>query len=292
MRHDLVAIKAPPAPPAHLLYREISSCALDAELARVTGTWDLELQAQDAARRMPERVTNQPVSKKFRHVRRGGRFKPAHLARLIEAFPKSRLLACQEHRIARVLCDPTVSHDQLVNWMYELPRGQVRCTVLLDCLTFYSGYRTTSRTAWTRQAISRLVEIGTPASLFALVCRTRIAQLEGEVDLCEVEASAIWRALPRACGKCMALLLGSHALTRAIDYFLSWEPFSEMRDGSPRLEAGPDARLEALAQLEFVRQRAIRTGRIPASIMDIRAARAADVYAPVQQGFFERYGLR
>lgn len=292
MRHHLVRIEAPPSPPAQLLYREISSCALDAEMARITGTWDLELQAQDAARRMPERVTNQPVSKKFRHIRRGGRFKPAHLIRLLEAYPKSRLLPCQEHRIAKVLCDPTVSHDQLVNWIYEIPRGRVRRAVVVDCLTFYSGYRTTSRTAWTRQAIDRLVEIGTPASLFALVCRTRIAQLEGEVDLCEEEASAIWRALPRACGKSMALLLGSHALTRAIDYFLSWEPFSEMRDGLPRLEAGHNFRLEALAQLESVRQRAIRTGRIPSSIMEIRAARAADVYAPVQQGFFERYGLR
>lgn len=134
-------------------------------------------------------------------------------------------------------------------------------------------------------------EIGSPASLFALICRTRIAQLEGDVALCEKEASAIWRTLPRASAKSMSLLLGSFAMTRAVDYFFTWEPFSELRHGVLMRDPASERRRQALAQLELHRKQAICSGRIPESIMGLRAARAKEVPMPVHQDFFERLGF-
>ena len=286
MRHRLIGIEASLPEPAEKLYREISSCALEAELARVTQTWDMASQAKDAADRMSERIDNEPVSKKFRHVRRGGRFKPNHLQRLADAYPKSRLLSCQEHRLAQVLCNSGLGHDQLSEWIWELPRGRVRSTVVCDRLTFFSGFRAMSRKPWDSKSIERLVEIGSPASLFTLACRTGIAQLEGDVTLCEQEESAIWRALPRASAKSMALLLGSFAMKRAVDFFLGWEPFSEMRNSCLRSDPTPEVRLEAQARLELLRGRAIRSRRIPASSLRRREKRSRDIFLPPHQGFF------
>lgn len=288
VRHRLVGIDAPQPQPAEYLYREIASCALEAELARLTHTWELVAQAKHAAALMPVRVNDEPVSQKFRHIRRGGRLKENHLERLEAAYPSSRLRSCQEHRLAQLLCNPRLTRDQLMDWMRDLPRGLVRSTVVCDRLTLFSGFRVMSLKPWNSQSIERLVEIGSPASLFTLALRTRIAQLEGDAILCEHEESAIWRTLPRASAKSMALLLGSFAMYRAVDFFLSWEPYSEMRNSSPKGHPTPDVRLEAQTKLESLRKRAIHSRRIPATSLSNREERSRGVPVPPLQRLLER----
>lgn len=265
------------------LYKELCSCALDAELARLTGSWDLRLRAEHAGQRMPERVDNSPVSKKFRHIRKGGRFKPNHAVRLAEAYRSVRLLPCQEHRLAQVLCNPRLSRDKLMDWLLSLPHGRVRRTLIEDTLTLLTAFRRASRRRWEPRSIHQLVEIGSAASLFALVCRSRIAQLEGEDHLGELEEAAIWMTVPKAAGRSMSLLLGSHALVRAIDFFLGWEPFAELRIDLSGMSVADDLRDEALIKLQSLREKAIRSGRIPESEFERRANQASLVEIPTCQ---------
>lgn len=265
------------------LYKELCSCALDAELARLTGSWDLRIRAKHAGEQMPERVDNTPVSKKFRHIRIGGRFKPSHAIRLAENYRSFRLLPCQEHPLAQVLCDPHLSRDQLMEWLLSLPHGRVRQALIQDSLTLLTGFRHASRRRWEPKAIHRLVEIGSPVALFALVCRTRIAQLEGDDHLGELEEAAIWMTLPKAAGRSMSLLLGSYALVRAIEFFLGWEPFAELRIDLSGMSVADDLRDEAMTKLQALREKAIRSGRVPESEFERRAHQASLIEVPNYQ---------
>lgn len=266
--------------PAISLYRELCSCALDAELARLTGHWDIGLRAKHAGLHMQERTDNTPVSRKFRHVRNGGRFKDNHVERLLAAYPSRRLAACQEHRLARVLCDTRLNRETLVNWLYELPHGRVRRTLFDDGLTIFSGFRHASRRRWDARSIQSLIEIGSPASLYALACRMRVAQMEGDTHFDELEEDAVWMVLPAAIGRSTSLLLGSYALVRAVDFFLSWQPFSEMRNGFDEPRECIVIREEALLKLNFLREKATVSERIPASELKHREARSTSLELP------------
>lgn len=271
-------------PFANKLYRELCSCAIDAELARLTGTWDTKEMEKRATRHIGYLPAGTPERKTFSAMRGGGRPQASHVERLQRAYPNSRIKWCWLHPLAKILCDPNLSQDDINELLSQIPNGQVRRQLWDEGgVTMLTGFRVRTRQRWEPRRIQRLVEIATPAALLALVGRMRISQLQGDAFYDDIEEDAIWLMLPRCVVRSNSLILGQDALLLAIDFFLSWQPYCELR--FPQMERKPDFRNEALHKLSQLQAQAVSTGhRVPADQIQYRKARATEQLLPPVPG--------
>lgn len=226
---------------ANLLYRELSSAAVDVELARIARTWDVDevemyverrrtgLSHSAALSERRERGRARRGKKTFHSIRSGGTLKPGHAARLQALFPRSNISLWFSHPLARVLCDPSLNADWLIGHLRTLPIGRVRSAVWEGAPVQARGVRTLRLIPWKPQLRSSLDRIGTPLSLFALLTRLRLEQLLGNFDGGFEATQIAWRLLPRAIARCRHLLVSMDALIVSLDFFLSWQPYADAR---------------------------------------------------------------
>lgn len=255
---------APLPRPALDILKELRSCALDAELTRITGKWGLQSREMHLA----AMTSLEPVSRKYRGIRKGGTFRESHLERLLKVYPRSRLRLCLTHPLGQVLTDPSLPREWLVRAMESLRTKRVRECILADYVA-PSGEPFTFLRGWDREIVEELAEIGTLEAFFALACRMRIAQVEGDPTWDLMAHGHLLQMLPIAAHRSLHLLLGSHVLKPAVEFFLSWEPYSSMRD-SVMIRSDLCFRQQAWFGLESMRLRAVKLGRIDEHVMDIR----------------------
>lgn len=227
--------------PAKALYRELSSAAVDAELARVARSWNVDeiesyvlqrkagLSHGAALAERRGRAGPRRGKKTFHAIRDGGALKPGHAERLQALLPKSNLALWFAHPLADVLCHPALSVESLMDYLRRLPLGAVRASVWRDAAIQTKGMPLLSLAPWDAQLRASLERIGTPTSLFALLARLRLEQLVGNSDGGLDATRIIWRVLPRAISKCTHLLVSKDALIAALDHFLGWQPFADAR---------------------------------------------------------------
>lgn len=210
--------------PASHLFRELSSAAVYAELARLSRSWHVE-----EIEKVVGKFKTGGRRKSFYALRAGSMLKPAHAARLQNAFPRSNIMLWWTHPLAQVLCNPLLSADELVVMLKKIPQGPVRDRIWKP-LTFQTvGLPAERLTNWDRELIFSLERIGTPISLFALLTRLRIEQKLSNFDEGLHSAQAAWRMLPGTFARCRNLLVAKDALVLAFDFFLSWQPFADTR---------------------------------------------------------------
>lgn len=214
---------------ASALFRELSSAAVDAELARIARNWSLgEIERKIGAFK-PARSLAGSRKKSFHALRSGSRLKLGHVMRIQAAFPSSNVYLWWSHPLADVLCNPRLGIDDLAQFLRRLPSGRVRSLVLLSMHIPASGFLSEQIAPWTANLITALNKIGSPTALFALAARLRIEQLTGNQLLGQESACAMWEIFPRAIARSSNLLISKDAITLAMDYFQSWQPFADAR---------------------------------------------------------------
>lgn len=286
--------------PASLLYRQLSSAAVDLELARISKTWDVdemeiyvlqrrsgsshaEAIAARVARGRPRRD-----KKTFHALRLGRSLKPGHASRLQALFPASRLLLWASHPLAEVLCHPGLGPDHLLGYLQQLPAGPVRDCVFHSASVHTVGLPSIALTAWTSELRHSLSRIGTPVALFALILRLRLEQRLGRADG-GLEATQIaWRMIPGVVARSHHLRVAKDALVLALDYFFSLQPYA-------------DARLYELTRVEATLGREVATAEceriwlsdssIPRWILDHRRRLARADLVPWNEGEWSWWSL-
>lgn len=250
--------------PATLLYRQLSSAAVDLELAHISRSWDVDevetyvgqrrsgLSHADALADRVRRGKPQRGKKTFYALRRGSSLKPGHADRLQVLFPSSKISLWFAHPLAEVLCDPWIGADRLLSYLRRLPLGAVSECVWRTPVIQTTGMHSASLLPWSSDLRNRLDRIGTPASLLALLVRLRLEQLFGRADGGLEAAQIAWRMLPRVVARSRHLLVAKDALVLALDYFLSWQPFADARLFELVSVDGPIGRQAAVAECERI----------------------------------------
>ena len=259
-------------PPAADLLKELRSCALDAELRHVCGSWGLNMREEHLSR-----TTNRmPVSRKFRSIREGGIFQKGHLARLQQIYPRSHLTVWQEHALGIVLTDPRLPQEALVKLLRTLKIQAVRDCALFE-MTSSTGVKTAVPRLWDIQLIRELVALANLEALFALVCGMRIAQLNLNYHDDRAAEIALIEMLPIVVGRSRHLILGSYALYAAVQFFLDWEPAREyrtIRSCGIRDDTYLD---QAKEGLKSVRLRAVKLDRVAEDLLKRREAYTEEI---------------
>jgi len=262
-------------PPSGLI-RELSSASVDAELARLSRSWDLGAIEKRIGAFKPAQSPADARKKSFHALRAGSRLKPGHAERIQAAFPTSHVQFWWSHPLACILCDRKLGLDGAMALLRSLPAGRVRSEI------WELPYITRTATAeklypWSSDLITRLQGHGSVSAFCALVCRYRVEQLLGNVDHGFVAMQAIWAMLPLVIRRSRNLRVCMHTLVLAIDYFLRLQPFATERVLDAALE-GAVGRADSFALSESI-WRSDRS--IPGSIKELRRqnARSFESYA-------------
>jgi len=215
--------------PASALFRELSSAAVDAELARLARSWRLGEMEKIVGSFKPAESPRGARKKAFHALRAGSRLQEGHASRIQAAFPRSNVYLWWSHPLASVLCDPSLGLDDLVAHLKQLPAGRVRACVWSITYVPTCGFATEALVPWSHGLIESLQRERSPMALFALIARYRIEQLSGGLTLGLDAANSAWSLLAHSVARSRSLLIAKDALVAAMDYFLSWQPFADAR---------------------------------------------------------------
>lgn len=216
-------------PPAIALYRELSSAAVDAELARLARCWNVEQIEQIVGAFKVTGLADARRRKSFYSLRSGSRLQSGHAMRIQSAFPRSHVHFWWVHPLAQVLCDPNLGTDALVSLIRDLPAGKVRELVWQPRRMVASGFQIERLVPWSSGLVASLRSINSPLALFALITRLRIEQIAGNLEGGLAATQAVWTMLPSSLRRSRNLLLSKGALVMALDFFFSWQPFADSR---------------------------------------------------------------
>jgi hypothetical protein len=232
------------------LFRELSSAAVDAELARLAHNWGLGRIEKHVGAFKPAESPAAKRKKAFHALRSGSRLQQGHAVRIQAAFPESNVYLWWAHPLANVLCNPHLGIDELMDYLNKLPPGKVRSVVWQGCFVPAGGHHSERLSPWAHPLVLSLERIGSPVALFALMTRLRIEQLMGVQGLGLESANAAWQILPKAIARSRHLLVAKDALLIALDYFLSWQPFADARLWQMFGESGNLRRRDSMIQCE------------------------------------------
>lgn len=212
------------------LYRELSSCAVDAELARLARSWNVErIEKIVGSFKHASIGVAKTRRKSFYALRAGSRPQTGHAYRIQLAFPRSRVMFWWQHPLALVLCKPSLAENELKDLLRAIPKGRIRELIWIQTVVPASGYRVECLATLDSQLISSLVAKGTHMAMLALAARYRLEQLNGNLRFELDAARGLWAMLPSVLRKSTHLLLAKDALILAVDFFLSWQPYADAR---------------------------------------------------------------
>lgn len=249
---------------APLLLRELSSAAVYAELAMHARTWHPDGIEQKIWPGSERRKT-------FYSLRDGGRLQPRHAESLQTTLPHSHIRLWWQHPLAEVLCIPAIGTETLLSFLRQLPPGPVRKMIWSAKRTKASGYIYEHLRPLNLRIICQLEATGSVVALFALLVRMRLAQLEGDLRLDSIAHETTWRMLPRALERSTPILFGMDALTLALDFFFSWQPFADERLTQMTSDDGASSRSWAVQHARRIWE---DTRRIPDEAKRARRNRA------------------
>ena len=267
---------SPAHPIAKSLFRELSSAAVDAELARLARSWDLGKIERRIGAFKPCDSPSAARKKSFHALRAGSRLQESHAARIQAAFPRSNVLLWWAHPLADVLCNADLAIDDLLAYLKQVPQGRVRNMLWLPQHVSPTGPMIESLTPWTLRLIGGLRREGSPTAFFSLLARLRIEQLYGNLELGVDAADAAWELLPKVVSRSRSLLLSKDALITALTFFLGWQPYADARLWEHLSGHGNHAHFTAI----FASELAWRTTAIPSEIKEARKARLFDAILP------------
>jgi len=262
--------------PANALFREISSAAVDVELARLARSWSLGVIEKKVGSFKQADSPRGARKKSFHALRAGSRLQEGHAARIQDAFPRSNVYLWWLHPIGAILCNPKLGADDLLAYLRRLPPGRTRSRIWMALYLPLGSIHSETLAPWTPELVVALRTIGTPVALFALLARLRIEQLSGSFFLGVDAATAAWELLAKSISRSRHLLISKDCLIVAMDYFLSWAPFADARLWESFV-AGRD--LSCSGAVDACCHRAwANDNSIPAEIKLARKARLIDVF--------------